>query len=117
MQVEVDVPNPDFHLQPGMYADVTLSANSRANALTVPIQAIQRGESGKTTVLVVDSENRVQSREVQVGVEASDNVEILGGLNQGERVVVGNLGSYQPGELVRPKQGAFAGATGTSGAE
>ncbi len=113
MQVEIDVPNPNYHLQPGMYADVTLSANSRPNALTVPIEAIQRGEN-KTTVLVLDAQNRVQLRQVQVGVESSNNVEILGGLNEGERVIVGNQGSYQPGELVKPKESSF---THTSGAE
>ncbi len=103
MQVEIDVPNPTYHLQPGMYADVTLSANSRPNALTVPIQAIQHGENNKTTVMVVDPQNHVQSRPVEVGVESSNNVEILSGLTEGEKVIVGNLGSYQPGELVRPK--------------
>jgi RND family efflux transporter MFP subunit len=117
MQVEVDVPNPNYHLQPGMYANVQLSANSRPDALTVPIEAIQRSETKKTTVLIVDPHNRVQSREVQVGVESSNNVEILAGLTEGERVIVGNLGSYQPGELVRPKQGAFTAAPGSSGAE
>jgi RND family efflux transporter MFP subunit len=117
MQVEIDVPNPNYHLQPGMYADVTLSAASRPNALTVPIEALQRAESNQTTVLVLDAQNRVQSREVQVGVESSNNVEILSGLTEGERVIVGNLSSYQPGELVRPKQAAFAGAASTSGAE
>jgi RND family efflux transporter MFP subunit len=117
MQVEVDVPNPNYHLQPGMYANVQLSANSRPDALTVPIEAIQRSETKKTTVLIVDPHNRVQSREVQVGVESSNNVEILDGLTEGERVIVGNLGSYQPGELVKPKQGAFTDASGRSGAE
>jgi RND family efflux transporter MFP subunit len=112
MQVEIDVPNSNYHLQPGMYADVRLSANSRPNALTVPIQAIQRGEN-KTTVLVLDSQNRVQTRDVQVGVESSNNVEILGGLNEGERVIVGNLGSYQPGELVKPKESSFTNTSGT----
>ena len=107
MQVEIDVPNPDYHLQPGMYADVRLSANSVSNALTVPIEAIQRTEN-KTSVLVLDAQNRVQSREVRLGVESSNNVEILAGLAEGERVIVGNLGSYQPGEVVRPKASAFA---------
>jgi RND family efflux transporter MFP subunit len=117
MQVEIDVPNPNYHLQPGMYANVTLSANSRPNALTVPIEAIQRADNNKTTVLVLDAQDRVQSREVQVGVESSDAVEILSGLNEGERVLVGNLGSYQPGEVVRPKAGALTGRSSTSGAE
>jgi multidrug efflux pump subunit AcrA (membrane-fusion protein) len=109
MQVEIDVPNPDYHLQAGMYANVTLDANSRPNALTVPIEAIQRGDNNKTSVLVVDAENRVQPRTIQTGVEGSNNVEILSGLNDGERVIVGNLGSYQPGELVQAKASALAG--------
>jgi RND family efflux transporter MFP subunit len=107
MQVEIDVPNPKYTLQPGMYADVTLSAASEANALTVPIEAIKRSES-KTSVLVVDRRGRVQSREVEVGVEGSNKVEVLNGLTEGERVIVGNLGSYQPGELVRAKASALA---------
>jgi RND family efflux transporter MFP subunit len=116
MQVEIDVPNPSYHLQPGMYADVRLSANSVSNALTVPIEAIQRTEN-RTSVLVVDAQNRVQSREVQVGVQSSNNVEILAGLTEGERVIVGNLSSYQPGEAVRPKASAFAAEPRSRGAD
>jgi RND family efflux transporter MFP subunit len=116
MQVEIDVPNANYHLQPGMYADVQLSADSRPNILTVPIEAIRRGDN-KTSVLVLDANNRVQSREVQVGVESSDNVEILAGLTEGERVLVGNLGSYQPGELVRPKAGIFDAGASSKGTE
>jgi RND family efflux transporter MFP subunit len=116
MQVEIDVPNPTYHLQPGMYADVRLSANSRPNALTIPIQAIQRSDN-KTSVLVVDSQNLVQSREVKIGVESSNSVEILSGLTEGERVIVGNLGSYQPGELVQPKDAALTAAPDSARAE
>jgi len=112
MQVEIEVPNSTYRLRPGMYANVQLSAASRPDALTVPVEAIQRGEN-KTSVLVVDPQNKVQSRDVQVGVQSSNMVEILGGLNEGERVIVGNLGAYQPGELVRPKNAALT----TTGAE
>ena len=116
MQVEIDVPNPDYHLQSGMYADVTLSANSRKDVLAVPIEAIQRSDNNKkTSVLVVDAQNRVQSREVEVGVEGSNKVEILAGLAEGERVIVGNLGSYQPGEVVHPKVSVFTPGSNSSG--
>ena len=106
MQVEIDVPNPNYHLQPGMYADVKLEANSRQNALTVPIEAVRRGEN-KTSVLVVDANDRVEPRDVQLGVESANAAEILAGLKEGEQVIVGNLGSYQPGESVRPRQALF----------
>ncbi len=108
MQVEIDVPNPTYHLQPGMYADVTLSANSHADVLAVPIEAIQRSDDNKKrSVLVVDPQNRIEPREIQVGIETSNRAEIVTGLREGERVVVGNLGSYQPGEVVRPKASVF----------
>jgi RND family efflux transporter MFP subunit len=112
MQVEIDVPNPQYHLQPGMYADVHLNANSRPNVLTVPIEAIRRGENN-TSVLVVDDQNRIQARDVQLGVESSRDVEIVAGLKEGEKVIVGNLGSYQPGEVVRPKESVFTASDGT----
>ena len=105
MQVEIDVPNPTYHLQPGMYADVVLAAGGRANVLAVPINAIQRGQNA-TTVLLVDAQNRVQKREVHTGVEDANKVEILSGLSEGDRVIIGNLGSYQEGQLVQPKDSA-----------
>jgi RND family efflux transporter MFP subunit len=105
MQVEIDVPNPTYRLQPGMYADVTLLSGRQANVLSVPINALQRGQD-KTTVLVVDAQNRVQRRDVQTGAEDSNNVEIVSGLSEADRVIIGNLASYQPGQLVQPKQSA-----------
>jgi len=107
MQVEIDVPNSNYHLQPGMYADVTLAAGRQTNVLAIPINALQRGQGG-TSVLVVDGQNRVQKREVSTGMEGNNNVEILSGLNEGDRVIVGNLGSYQQDELVQPKEAALS---------
>jgi len=105
MQVEIDVPNPNYHLQPGMYADVTLAAGREANVLAVPVNAIQRGH-GSATVLLVDSQNRVEKREVRTGAEDGNKVEVVAGLSEGDRVIIGNLVSYQPGQLVRPKESA-----------
>ncbi len=113
MQVEIDVPNPTYRLQPGMYADVVLAAATRNNVLTVPVNAIQRSQN-KVNVLVVDPQNRVESREVHLGLESSNNVEVVAGLSAGERVIVGNLGSYQPGELVQPKETAFPASSADS---
>lgn len=115
-QVEIDVPNPDYHLQPGMYADVRLSANTRNDALTIPIEAIQRGEN-RNSVLLVDKDDKVQPREVKLGIESPNNVEVLSGLNPGDRVIVGNLGSFQQGEVVKPKERVMTAGTGTEAAE
>jgi RND family efflux transporter MFP subunit len=116
MQVEIDVANPHYHLQPGMYADVHLIANSVANALTIPVEAVRRSDAD-ASVLVVNAKNRVEFRNVKLGVEGTNTVQILSGLSQGEQVIVGNVGTYQTGELVRPKQAIFAASEGSGTVE
>jgi RND family efflux transporter MFP subunit len=103
MQVEIDVPNASYHLQPGMFADVLLAAEREADVLTVPINALQRDQNS-TSVLVVNANDRVQKRQVQTGVQDSNKVEIISGVSEGDRVIVGNLASYREDELVRPKK-------------
>lgn len=107
MQVEVDVPNADHKLTPGMYADVALRVQNDPDALTLPLQAIIRGEN-KTRVLLVNSQNHVEEREIRTGIEGSDRVQVLSGLNEGDRVIVGNLGAYRPGQHVDPKVSTMA---------
>jgi RND family efflux transporter MFP subunit len=102
MQVEVDVPNEKNKLSPGMYADVTLVVENRPDALTVPVMALNRAND-KTTVLAVDQENRVAIREIHTGLEDPNSVEVLAGLSPGDRVIVGNLGTYRPGQPIDPK--------------
>ena len=107
MQAEVDVPNQGYKLTPGMYADVSLRVQNDPNALSLPLQAINRG-TDKTTVLLVNSQNHVEEREIRTGIEGSDRIQILSGLNEGDRVIVGNLGKYRPGQHVDPKVSAMA---------
>jgi RND family efflux transporter MFP subunit len=107
MQVEVDVPNRDYKLTPGMYADVSLRIQNDPNALTLPLQAINRG-ADKSTVLLVNSQDHVEEREIHTGIEGSDRIQILSGLNEGDRVIVGNLGAYRPGQHVDPKVSTMA---------
>jgi RND family efflux transporter MFP subunit len=107
MQVEVDVPNHDYKLTPGMYADVSLQVENEPNALTIPLQAISRG-ADKTTVLLVNSQNHVEEREIRAGIEGPDRIQILSGLNEGDRVIAGNLGKYRAGQHVDPVASSMA---------
>ena len=107
MQVEVDVPNPNYTLAPGMYADISLRVQNDPSALTLPLQAISR-EADKTTVLLVNAQNHVEEREVHTGIEGSNRIQILSGLNEGDRVIVGNLTSYRPGQHVDPRTSTMA---------
>ena len=103
MHTEVDVPNPRYELVPGMYASVKIPLHSAAKVLTLPIQAIQAGETGKGTVLVVNGNNEIETRNVAVGLQSASQVEITSGLQENETVIFGSQGQFKNGELVFPK--------------
>ncbi|MBZ5643031.1 MAG: efflux RND transporter periplasmic adaptor subunit [Acidobacteriia bacterium] len=103
MHTEVDVPNPKYELVPGMYASVKIPLHSAANVLTVPIQAIRSVGAGKGAVLVVDANNKIESRDVALGMQSASQVEITSGLRENETVIFGSQGQYKAGELVSPK--------------
>jgi RND family efflux transporter MFP subunit len=102
MHTEIDVENSDGALKEGMYAEAKLILKQENNALTIPIQALERSNSGGT-VLIVDAQGRVEERQVELGAESSDRIEILAGLAENDRVVIGNRGEFRAGEKVRPK--------------
>ena len=116
MQVEIDVPNDKYKLQPGMYADVRLQVQNHPDALTVPIQAVQH-DNGKAQVLMLDRQNRVQPRPIETGLEDPQRVEVLSGLQEGDRVIVGNFGSFQAGQVVEPKLAKLTDSSPAGGSE
>ena len=69
-------------------------------------EAVQR-TGDKTYVLAVNSQNQVERREIHTGIQGSNKVEVVAGLAEGERVIVGNLGSYRSGETVQPRATSF----------
>jgi RND family efflux transporter MFP subunit len=103
METEVDVPNKDLSLDPGMYANTYVQLAHKENVLTIPLLAVQRGESGQTSVLVVDSQNRVHPRAVTLGIQGSLLAEVRSGLRQNDRVVLGSAARYKDGEEITPR--------------
>jgi RND family efflux transporter MFP subunit len=104
MHTEVDVPNPTGEILPGVYAEATITLNRTGDALTVPVQAIDR-QGDNTSVLVVDASSCVQIRPVSLGVETQteNEVEVLSGLRAGDQVVVSERSGLKPGEMVHPQ--------------
>jgi RND family efflux transporter MFP subunit len=103
MHTEIDVPNPKYQLVPGMYASVKIPLHSAAKVLTVPIQAFQGGSEGKGIVFVVGPGNKIERRDVAVGLQSATDVQITSGLQENETIIFGSLGQYRPGEIVAPK--------------
>jgi RND family efflux transporter MFP subunit len=102
MHTEVDVPNPQRILLPGLYADADLQLDQKADIPTVPVQALIH-EGGKTTVFMVNGDGVLEERTVQVGIQTSSDAEIISGLKQGEQVVVSDHSGLKAGEKVRPQ--------------
>ncbi len=103
MHTEVEVANPSYEVVPGMYAYVELPVQSVNQALTVPIQAVTRTGPNQGTVLVVNPNNEIEQRTVPLGVETASQVQVLSGVKEGDLVVFGGSGRFQPGEKVKPK--------------
>jgi membrane fusion protein (multidrug efflux system) len=92
-------PNPEGLLVDGQFLGVVLAEDQPKDALVIPQGALQIDQQG-TSVLVLDSENRVQIRRVETGTIQGANVIVLGGLKTGELVVTQGLQKVRPGQVV-----------------
>jgi len=109
MDTEVDIPNSDFLLVTGMYAEVVLRTEQHLKALSVPIDAIERtGEL--TNVYLVDSSGVVHISHVKIGIETPELVEILSGLEEGDTVITSRRSGLQNGARVQPKYSSVSDA-------
>ncbi len=101
MITEIEVPNPNLELMPGMYATVVLKVEKRPQALAVPTEAVAGGKT--PTVYVVNHDSQIEEHTVKLGLETPDKYEVLSGLNEGDLVVIGNRAGFQAGQKVEPK--------------
>jgi membrane fusion protein (multidrug efflux system) len=93
-------------LRPGMFASVFLEVDRHQNALTIPKTALSL-ESLGDTVYVVKGEVAAR-RSVKLGYEEADKVEVLSGLDQGDRVIVVGQDGLSEGTPIRILEGPGA---------
>ena len=102
IRVAILFPNPDNILRPGQFAKVRVLMDTEKDALLVPQRAV--GElQGNYQVAVVDADNTVKIRNVEVGERYGDLWVIREGLNPGERVVAEGTQKVGDGVKVTPK--------------
>jgi RND family efflux transporter MFP subunit len=102
MHTEVDVPNTSRTLMQGLYAEATVTLDRRNDALVVPLQAVS--QSGQeSTILLVDANDIIQKRKIQLGMQTATDAEVLSGLNEGDRVVVSDRSALKAGTRVKPQ--------------
>jgi RND family efflux transporter MFP subunit len=103
MHTEIDVPNPQYVLVPGMYATVQIPLHSVKGVLTLPTQAVQTSGGAKGSVLLVNASRQIETREVTIGLQTATDIEILSGLQENDTVIFGEQSQYKSGQLVTPR--------------
>jgi membrane fusion protein, heavy metal efflux system len=100
VKVRTEVANPDGRLKPDMFANVQIVTALNRTAISIPQSAVLN-DDGKTIVFVAEGDG-YKKRQVQAGIQSNDRVEIVDGLNAGDKVVV--KGNYLLLEQSRPGQ-------------
>ena len=100
MTTEIEVPNPNLELVPGMYATVVLKVEKRPQVLAIPTEAVAGDK--KTPFMSSTQNHEIEERTVTLGLETPDKYEVVSGLNEGDLVVIGNRAQISD----RPESGA-----------
>jgi membrane fusion protein, multidrug efflux system len=107
--MEVEVPNVNYKLKPGMYARVNLTVEDRKNILIAPKNAVIDFES-KRGVWMPSADNHAQFVPVELGIEDSDQIEIKAGLKEGDKIVTTGAAAVKNNDQL-----LIAGAEGPGG--
>jgi RND family efflux transporter MFP subunit len=118
-EIEIEVPNTGYRLKPGMYSRVNLTIATRADAITVPRNALvdlqgqngvfiaahaEGGRSGQTGTSGAPSGGpssmTAKFVPVEVGIRSGENVEIVKGLTDGARVITTGASALKDGDRI-----------------
>jgi HlyD family secretion protein len=97
LEVRIEAANSDGTLKPGMTLRAEAIVKSNPNALVIPAAAVLTANSGNTSVIVVDADDKPHRKPVTLGIREGANVEVKDGLQNGERVVT--AGAFELGKL------------------
>lgn len=100
LTAEVDVPNADKRLRPGLYVQVELTVAELEGALSLPRSAIFTQEK-QTCCYTIGPDGKVALAPVSLGLQAGTDVEIREGLKGDEQVIGANTSAFRPGLIVQ----------------
>jgi membrane fusion protein (multidrug efflux system) len=103
VQARAVFPNPNRTLIDGALVNVVAEIGKSDKALLVPQQALQADQAG-VFVLVVDKDNKVVVRRVEVGESRGARIVVTKGLSEGERVITEGIQRVRPGQVVQPTE-------------
>lgn len=104
---EIDVPNPNGQLLPGSYAEVHFAVPIQISRMSVPVNTVLFRPEGPR-VAVVGPDNKVHLKAIIIGRDFGTKIEILGGLDANDQVIMNPADSLEDGEEVNVKAGSGA---------
>jgi RND family efflux transporter MFP subunit len=101
METEVDIPNDDLSITPGMYGWAELTLEEHRDTLNLPLQAVAIG--AHPDVYLINKDDQLEERPVTLGMETAGRVEITHGLRLNDLVFIGNRNQFHTGMRVQAK--------------
>lgn len=99
--LRAEVTNPENVLLPGMFVRAKLIEAVQTNATVIPQRTVQRGAGGATSVLVVNPDDRVEARTIEIERIVGNRVVVAKGLRVGEKIIVEGSQKAPPGSTVK----------------
>lgn len=107
--IRATVPNPNQVLLPGMFMRAQLPKGIKKDALLIPQNSVTRANRSDKYVFVIDKDNTIQQKFVQIGAEIPNYFVINSGIDKNDRIVISNLQKIKVGMKVQPISETTAG--------
>jgi HlyD family secretion protein len=98
LRAEIDLPNADGKLRPGMYAKVDILLDQRNDVLTLPTTAIVR--DGSATYCCIVESGKIDRKKIELGLRSGADVEVRSGLDANQLIVLARADSLIQGQAV-----------------
>jgi RND family efflux transporter MFP subunit len=98
MLAEIELPNPQLELRPGMYATVRIGIERKESALQVPAEAVLVEKAGASVFVLVD--NKAKKTKVQTGFNDGTQIEVSGGLGPDDKIIIIGKRALTDGQVV-----------------
>ncbi|HZR56000.1 MAG TPA: efflux RND transporter periplasmic adaptor subunit [Terriglobales bacterium] len=92
VEIWVQAKNPKQKLMPGSSVQISMLAQTIPDAVVIPAAALITAQDGTSAVMLVGSDNRAHQKAVKVGIRQDDDIQILDGLKEGDKIVA--AGAY-----------------------
>ncbi len=100
MLVEAELANPDGKFLPGMFGSARIALSTQVAANMLPARAVRFDENGAAYVYLLDENDTVEIIQVATGIDDGQRIEIVSGVQAGERVIDAHLKRFSSGQKV-----------------